>query len=314
MTAAIEARDLTKTYGSGRGIAGATLTVAPGEKLGFLGPNGAGKTTFIRLVLGLLRPDTGSVRIMGHDVATARMRALAEVGYLPGELELLGGLSGTRTLDVLARLHPRPPSLRGELCEVLGLPARDLRRRVREYSRGMKQKLALVSALQHDPPVAILDEPTGGLDPVVQLRLLDWLDGRARAGRTVVLSSHVLAEVESLCDRVAMVRDGVLLPVRALGGAGLGGMRSVAVRFAGPTDPGRYRVDGVGAVEIDGGVHRFTLAAPPAPLLERLAGLGVTDLVMEPLRLEDAFRELYDGVPGPAPAPVGPRGGIAAAP
>jgi len=293
VTPAIEARGLTRIYGEGRGIADATLEVARGEKLGFLGPNGAGKTTFIRLMLGLLRPDRGEVRVMGHDVAADRMRALAEVGYLPGELELYPGLRGATVLDVLGRLHPRPPVLRGEVLEVLGLPGADLRRRVREYSRGMKQKLALVSALQHDPPLVILDEPTGGLDPVVQLRLLDWLDGRARAGRTVVLSSHVLAEVESLCDRVAMVRGGRLLPVREVNGLGLGAMRSVAVRFGTPVDPGAYAVDGLGGVEVDGDVHRFTLSAPPAPLLARLAGLPVADLTMEPVRLEDAFRALY---------------------
>ena len=293
MTPAIEARALTRVYGEGRGIADATLEVARGEKLGFLGPNGAGKTTFIRLVLGLLRPDRGSVRVMGHDLATDRIAALAEVGYLPGELELYGGLRGARVLDVLGRLHPRAPVMRGEVLEVLGLTRSDLRRRVREYSRGMKQKLALVSALQHDPPLVILDEPTGGLDPVVQLRLLDWLDGRARAGRTVVLSSHVLAEVESLCDRVAMVRAGRLLPVREVGGLGLGAMRSVALRFAQPVAPAAYGVAGVGEVEVEGLTHRFTLSAPPAPLLERLAALPVADLVIEPVRLEDAFRALY---------------------
>jgi ABC-2 type transport system ATP-binding protein len=215
VTAAIDAHALTKTYrGSAKGIADVTLRVERGERVGFLGPNGAGKTTFIRLVLGMLRPDAGRVSVMGHDVAGDRMAALAEIGYLPGELELYPTLSGRRVLDMLAALHPRPPVLRDEVLEVLGLGAADTRRRVREYSRGMKQKLALTAALQHDPPVIILDEPTGGLDPVVQLRLLEWLGDRARAGRTVVFSSHVLAEVESLCDRVAMVREGRLLIVR----------------------------------------------------------------------------------------------------
>lgn len=297
-TPAIDAEDLTKRYGRQRGVEAVTLRVEPGERFGFLGPNGAGKTTFIRLVLGMLRPDAGRVRVLGHDLAAQRMAALSQIGYLPGELELFPGLPGGRLLDMLAHLHPRPPVLRTELLDVLDLAAADLRRRVREYSRGMKQKLGLVAALQHDPPVVILDEPTGGLDPVVQLRLLDWLAGRARAGRTVFFSSHILAEVETLCDRVAMIRDGRLLAVRAVGDLGLGSMRSARVEFTEAVSPVAYRVPGVGEVTVEGMVHRFTLTDTPAPLLARLAALPVRDLVLEPLRLEDAFRTLY--LPGEA--------------
>jgi ABC-2 type transport system ATP-binding protein len=135
---------------------------------------------------------------------------------------------------------------------------------------------------------------------VVQLRLLDWLDGRARAGRTVFFSSHVLAEVESLCDRVAMVRDGRLLLVREVRDLGLGTMRSVRARFSRPVDPADYAVDGVGRVTVDGRDHAFTLTAAPGPLVSRLAGLPLEDLVMEPARLEDVFRELYEPERDPA--------------
>jgi ABC-2 type transport system ATP-binding protein len=215
------------------------------------------------------------------------------VGYLPGELALYGSLSGTRTLDMLARLHPRPPVLRGDLLDVLGLEPADLRRPVRQYSRGMKQKLGLVAALQHDPPLAILDEPTGGLDPVVQLRLMDWLGERARAGTTIVFSSHVLAEVESLCDRVAMVRDGRLLLVNAVEDLHLSALRRVTVRFAGPAAPAGFAPAGVRDAETDGAEWRCTLSGPPAPLLAALAALPVEDVVIAPFTLEDAFRALY---------------------
>ncbi len=280
-------------YGPSAGVDGVDLIVERGECFGFLGPNGAGKTTFIRLALGLIRADSGDVSVMGHDVHSDRMAALAQVGYLPGELGLYAGLSGRRTLDALARLHPRPPALRDDLCRVLELDDAALRRRVRAYSRGMKQKLGLVAALQHDPPLAILDEPTGGLDPVVQARLLEWLAGRSRAGRTVFFSSHVLAEVEELCDRLSMIRDGRLLFTGALAELRGARTRHVEVEFSEPVDPARYAGEGVGAVEVVGARHRFSLSGDPAPLLAALSRLPVADVAIERPGLEDAFRDLY---------------------
>ncbi len=282
-------------YGRSVGVIEVDLDVHPGESFGFLGPNGSGKTTFIRLALGLIRPTAGRVAVMGHDVAADRMAALGEVGYLPGELGLYPALTGERTLDALARLHPRPPSARERLCEALELDGATLRRRVREYSRGMKQKLGLVAALQHDPPLAILDEPTAGLDPVIQGRLLGWLEGRAAAGRTVVFSSHVLAEVEELCDRVAMIREGRLLLVGPVAELRRARTRAVEVQFAEPVDPSRYAVPGVAGVRVDGARHRFSLAGDPQPLLAALSRLPVADVSIERASLEDAFRDLYEG-------------------
>jgi len=290
---AIEAAALTRMYGRAVGVEGIDLRVGRGECFGFLGPNGAGKTTFIRLALGLIRPTSGRVAVMGHDVARDRMGALAEVGYLPGELGLYPSLAGGRVLDALGRLHPRPPVLRDELLRVLELPETDLRRRIREYSRGMKQKLGLVAALQHDPPLVILDEPTGGLDPVVQGRLLEWLAGRARQGRTVFFSSHVLSEVEELCDHVAMVRDGRLVLAGPVDELRRGRSRRVEVRFTEPVDPSRYAVDGVGDVEVDGLRHRFSVAGEPRALLAALAALPVDDVAIAPPSLEESFRHLY---------------------
>jgi beta-exotoxin I transport system ATP-binding protein len=290
---AIEASAIRRMYGPSAGVDGVDLIVERGECFGFLGPNGAGKTTFIRLALGLIRADSGDVAVMGHDVHRDRMAALAQIGYLPGELGLYAGLTGRRTLDALARLHPRPPELREDLCRVLELDDAALRRKVRSYSRGMKQKLGLVAALQHDPPLAILDEPTGGLDPVIQARLLEWLAGRSRAGRTIFFSSHVLAEVEELCDRVAMIRAGRLLFTGALADLGGARTRHVEVAFAEPVDPERYAGAGVGPVEVDGARHRFSLSGDPAPLLAALSRLPVADVAIERPGLEDAFRDLY---------------------
>lgn len=289
----MQAVGLTKRYGATVGIEGLDLEVRPGERLGLLGPNGAGKTTVIRLVLGMLRPTEGSVAVMGHDLAADRRRALGCLGYLPGELGLMRGITGRRTLDALARLHPRPPVFREELLRRFELPEADLRRRVREYSRGMKQKLGLVQALQHDPPVIVLDEPTGGLDPVMQARLLDWLAARAAAGRTVLFSSHVLAEVEEVCDRVAMVRGGRLLLVREVDELRRERVRRVEVAFGRPVDPDAYRTAAMGPVEVSGAVHAFALRGEPAALIRALAPLPVIDLSVERAGLEDVFRALY---------------------
>ena len=303
---AISARGLSKSYGDGvMALDGVDLEVAPGERIGFLGPNGAGKTTFIRLALGILRPTAGTVAINGHDLATDRMAALADVGYVPGDLGMIRQVTGKQMLDALGRLHPRPPVLQQHLLRMLDLDDAALRKRIREYSTGMRQKLGLVAALQHDPPVVILDEPTSGLDPVMQARILQALEERARHGRTIFFSSHVLGEVDELCDRVAMVRDGRLLLVRDVDALRRARVRSVEVLFDGEVDPSAYAVDGIGEVRVEGHVHRFALSGDPGPLLARLGALSPRDITIEAARLEDVFRALYLG-DDPPPDEVGP--------
>ena len=290
---AIRAEGLGKRYGAVDALAGLELDVAPGERMGLLGPNGAGKTTAIRLMLGMLRPTSGRVAIAGYDLATERRSALGEVGYLPGELGLIREISGAHQLRAFARLHPRPPTEQRALLSRFELGPGDLARPVRQYSRGMKQKLGLVAALQHDPPVIILDEPTSGLDPVMQARLIELLDERARAGRTVLFSSHVLAEVEELCDRVAMVRAGRLIVVESVSKLRSERVRSVAITFRAPVEPAAYAVPEISAVHVAGRVHEFALSGDPSPLLGRLASLPVEDIAIETARLEDVFRERY---------------------
>lgn len=293
---AIRAQGLGKSYGAGvMALEDIDLEVAPGERLGFLGPNGAGKTTFIRCALGILNPTAGSIAIRGHDITHDRMAALAEVGYVPGDLGMIRAVSGRRMLDALAALHPRPPVLQDRLLAALDLGPDDLRRRIRDYSTGMRQKLGLVAALQHDPPVIILDEPTSGLDPVMQARLLEVLDERAREGRTVFFSSHVLGEVDELCDRVAMVRGGKLLLVRDVNELRRARVRTVEVLFDRSIDPSAYEVEGMGEVRVEGHVHHFTLSGDPGPLLARIGPLAPLDITIEAARLEDVFRALYLG-------------------
>jgi ABC-2 type transport system ATP-binding protein len=211
--AAIETAGLTKIYGNGAvGIADLDLAVAEGEVIGFVGPNGAGKTTTIRLLLDFLRPTRGSARLLGLDVRRDSLEVRRRIGFLPGDLALYGALTGAETLAFFARLRRGlAPRLRGEILEWLEFPPEMLRRKVRTYSTGTRQKLGLAVALQHDPTLAILDEPTTGLDPLVRRRFHEAIRGWRRNAHTLFLSSHDIGEVESLADRVCVVRQGRLV-------------------------------------------------------------------------------------------------------
>ncbi|MFL5679602.1 MAG: ABC transporter ATP-binding protein, partial [Chloroflexota bacterium] len=223
---AIETRGLTKRYGHRRrpGLPGGkrggktlvalddlAINVRHGEIFGFLGPNGAGKSTTIRLLLGYLHATAGSASVLGFDAARDSVEIRRRVGYLPGGIALYDALTGERLLDYLGRLTGRPPVRRAELLDRLELSEASLRRPVRDYSRGMRQKIGIVQALQHDPELAILDEPTEGLDPLMQRAFYEILEELRASGRTIFFSSHVLSEVERVCDRVAIIRGGRLV-------------------------------------------------------------------------------------------------------
>lgn len=211
MSAVIEARELTKLYGPARGIDHLTLSVEKGEIFGFLGPNGAGKTTSIRLMLGFLRASRGEVRLLGRRSGPGTTSVRKQIGYLPGELGLNESYTGMRTLRFFEKLSGSKAPLREWLCKQLQLTPSELKRKIKTYSKGMKQKLGIVQALQHDPELVLLDEPTGGLDPLVQASFFEILRELRDRGRTIFFSSHVLSEVERLCDRVAVVRDAKLV-------------------------------------------------------------------------------------------------------
>ncbi len=271
---------------------GVTLSVRPGEIFGFLGPNGAGKSTCIRLLLGFLHPTAGTARVLGLDTEADGVAIRARVGYLPGGIALYDAMTGRDLLDYLAALSGRSPTLRPRLVDGLELSARDLARPVRDYSRGMRQKLGIVQALQHDPELAILDEPSEGLDPLMQRAFYEILDELRAAGLTVFLSSHILSEVERVCDRVAIVRRGRLVALEEIGALLARRRRSVEMRVDGPP-PSLAGVPGVtGVVVIDGHV-RCHLEGDARPFLAAIAGWPVTDLTIEAARLEEAFLELY---------------------
>ncbi|MAE62821.1 MAG: ABC transporter [Phycisphaeraceae bacterium] len=269
---AIETRGLTVRFGAVPGVLDLDLEVQVGEVFGFLGPNGAGKTTTIRTLLDLLRPDSGDARIFGTEVRSGGGALRADIGYLPGDLALFASLTGSQTLRLFERLVDRAPVLRDEVLERLNLDDEALRRRVRTFSTGMRQKLGIVCAFQHDPRLLILDEPTTGLDPLGRDAFLELVRSRRAAGRTVFLSSHVLDEIDRCADRVGLVASSRLRLVAPVQQLRATRPRRVALRYEG------------------GRTESFTYTGSPGEMLAELDTDGLVDLEVRAASLDDVFR------------------------
>jgi ABC-2 type transport system ATP-binding protein len=292
---AIAIRGLTKRFGRLVAVRALTLEVEPGQVFGFLGLNGAGKTTTIRILLDLLRPTAGTAAILGHDCQTDGLAARAQVGYLPGEVGFYRDMTGRQVLDLLSRLSHLPTHApwQRELLERLDFRNQDLDRRLREYSTGMRRKLAIVQAFQADPPVLILDEPTEGLDPIMQEAFYDLLVETRRRGRTVFFSSHVLSEVERVCDRIAVLRKGELAIAATVGEVRALAPRRVRVRFQRPVaapDPFPASVE---RVHVTPTAWELRVDGPLGPLITALGGLPVDDVEVRESRLEDVIIGYY---------------------
>lgn len=289
---ALKTEALTHLYRNGRGIREIDLEVRQGEVFGFLGPNGAGKTTLIRTVMGFLRPQGGRIEVLGLDARGRSQAVRQRVGYLPSDPALYDFLTGAQNLDLALSLRGvRDRSRAKGLAERLEV---DLGRRLKSLSRGNKQKVAIMVALAHDPDVLILDEPTSGLDPLVQEVFRDLIQEERSRGKTVFFSSHVLSEVEQLCDRVGVIRDGRMVAVGAVESLKVRRVKYVSVEFAGAA-PDLSRVPGVEAAQATGRRVRFTLNGSLDPLLAELARHSLTDLTIGDPPLEEIFRALYEG-------------------
>jgi ABC-2 type transport system ATP-binding protein len=301
-----------------RALEDLSIEVRAGEIFGFLGPNGAGKSTTIRLLLGFLRPTSGSAHVLGLDIVRESVEIRRRVGYLPGGIALYDSLTGRGLLDYLGELTGRPSTRRADLVERLELSERTLRRPVRDYSRGMRQKIGIIQALQHDPELAILDEPTEGLDPLMQRAFYGILDGLKAEGRTIFFSSHVLSEVERVCDRVAIVRRGRLVALQDVPSLLEHRKRNVELRAPDGNLPALEGVPGVsGVARATDGRLTCQLEGDVGPFLAAIAGHRITDLTIEPAHLEEAFLELYEdaepgdaasGSDGTAPTAAAPAG------
>jgi ABC-2 type transport system ATP-binding protein len=293
MVNAIEVRGLGKSFGRTRALDGLDLTVRTGEVHAFLGPNGAGKTTTIRILLGLLRKDSGEASLLGGDPWRDAVALHARLAYVPGDVTLWPSLTGGEIIDLLGRLRGAgsvlDPKRKQALIERFAL---DPAKKARAYSKGNRQKVALIAALASDAELLIFDEPTAGLDPLMEATFRDCVQDEHRRGRTVLLSSHILAEAEALSDRVTIIRDG-----RAAETGTLAELRHLT----------RVTVDAelAGPVSLDGlaGVHAAEIQGPRLhcevdhgalnDVLARLTAAGVLDLTCRPPTLEELFLRYY---------------------
>ncbi len=292
---AIAISGITKRYGKLTAVSNLHLEVTPGEIFGFLGLNGAGKTTTIRILLDLLRPTSGRAFLFGRDCQAEGLEARSLVGYLPGEMGLYSDLTGHEVLHFLAGLNRQKVELRyrRELEDRLELRETDLHRKLREYSTGMKRKLGIIQAFQADPQLLILDEPTEGLDPLMQESFYQLVAEVRRRGRTVFMSSHVLSEVERVCDRIALLRNGGLALLSTVEETRRLAPRRVRVFFAEDVQPVSGLPPGHQIVETKPREWNLRVEGLLGPLLTMLAPLPVNDLEVEEARLEDVLIEYY---------------------
>jgi ABC-2 type transport system ATP-binding protein len=294
MVNAIELNGLTKTYGSSRGLIELSLSVERGEVFGYLGPNGAGKSTTIRLLLDLIRPTSGTARVLGMDPRADAVQVHARIGYLAGDFVAPGRQRVGAALRFLAALRGGACADRIDaLCDRLEL---DQDKQISALSKGNRQKVGLVQAFMHEPELLILDEPTSGLDPLAQQIFLDMVAEAAAGGQTVFMSSHIMSEVEAVADRVAIIREGRLVALDTVAGLRTDAVREVEVTFTRPVDTAEFSdLAGVADVHTDGTVLRCQVTGSPDALLRALAGHHVAGLLVTEPALEDLFHSYYTG-------------------
>ena len=288
----IETAKLTKFYGPHRGIVEVDLAVEPGEIYGFLGPNGAGKTTTIRLLVDLIRPTSGRSFVFGIETTVDPVAIHRRIGYLPGEFALFDRLTGGQTIEYFANLRGGvDPLYQADLVARFDL---DPSRRFKEYSKGNKQKVGLVVALQHRPDLLILDEPTSGLDPLVQQTFFELLRDTVAEGRSAFLSSHILGEVEKTCDRVAIIRDGRIVTVDRVEALRDLAYHQVELRFAAPVPASEFSsLPGVSDVSATAGGLQMRVTGSMAPVVEAAARHGLVDFETREPSLEQTFLAQY---------------------
>ena len=284
----IETYNLTKYYGKIKGVEDLTFSVKKGEIFGFLGPNGAGKTTTIRTLLGYLYPTKGSATIFGKDIIKDNVEIKKEVAYIPGDLNIYGHLTGKQFLDYFASLRNREMVLLNELLGIFEVP---LERKVKGYSEGMKQKLAIIQAFMDDPEMVIMDEPTSGLDPLLQQKFYEFIIKQKNKGRTMFFSSHVLGEVDKICDRVGIIRNGELVALEDVETLKHKRGKKIRVKikekpemFSGPKD-----------MKIKDGWIEFIASDSIDSWIKKISEYTIIDLEINDFALEDIFIHYYKG-------------------
>ncbi len=292
MRAVIEADRLTKSYGKARGVVDLSFEVASGQVFGYLGPNGAGKTTTIRTMLDLIRPTSGHISVFGLDPREDGPVVRARVGYLPGEFGLYERWTGAEYLRTFAGLRGGVPwAVISGLADRLKL---DLSVRIRSLSHGNKRKVGLIQAMMHEPDLLVMDEPTQGLDPLVQHEFYALIDEARARGATVFLSSHVMPEVERVCDQVAIIREGRLVEVADIGELKSNALRKIDLHFAEPVPTDAFvSLASVVAVEANGDEIRLTIRGPLDQVIKEAARHTVVTVETHEPSLEDVFLDVY---------------------
>ncbi|MPM49748.1 Vitamin B12 import ATP-binding protein BtuD [bioreactor metagenome] len=288
----IDVRDVTMTYPSGKGIFDVTFQVGEGQVLGYLGPNGAGKTTTIRCLLGFTKPNLGSCTIGGLDCVARAPQIQKTLGYIPGEIAFLDGMTGTDFLKFMAQMRGmKDLSKQKELIERFEL---DPRKEIKKFSKGMKQKLGIVTAFMHDPSVLILDEPTSGLDPLMQNRFIELVVEQKKAGKTILMSSHMFEEIERTCDEVIIIKDGTLVEKNDVGALKGSQRKAYIVKFRRPEDIAlivsqKFTVDQVfgNTAEI------YVKGEEVGRLMKALSALDIEALDTKAQTLEEVFLNYY---------------------
>jgi len=305
----IDIDHLQKSYGSIQAVKGISLQVERGEIFGFLGPNGAGKTTTIRCMLDVIRPTSGSIHVLGFNAQRDKHELHQHIGYLPGDVRLPGDMTGRQILDYFSRLQGLEPVLLQDLVSRFDV---EMKRPLKGYSKGMRQKIGIVLAFMCDPEVLILDEPTSGLDPLLQRTFNDFLLEEQARGRTIFMSSHIMSDVEKVCQRVAVIRRGELITVEAVETLRQKAGQRVIVEFGNSANLNistltqeLERIPGVSNVIRNNSSYHFNISGTMDPLIKALSSYEVVRLQVEEAPLEEVFLTFYeDESPVPTSTPA----------
>lgn len=289
---AIEINNLTKTYGNSRGISDISFKIEEGEIFGFIGPNGAGKSTTIRTLLSLIYPTSGSAKIFGKDCIEFAPEIKKEIGYLPSEVFYYDNMKVMDLLKYSASFYKKDCTKRiKELAEIMDL---DLSKKIDDLSLGNKKKVGIVQGLLHEPRLIILDEPTSGLDPLMQQRFFDLLEEENKKGATILFSSHILSEVQRLCDRVAIIKEGRIVTVEKISTLKENNYKRFKVETTEAIDQNYFNIDGVNNIEKNGNTISFIFKGNINNVMKKIAEIDIENLWIEEPDLEEIFMHYYE--------------------
>ncbi|MBS8266142.1 ABC transporter ATP-binding protein [Mesobacillus boroniphilus] len=288
----IEIKNLTKMYGKARGIEDVSFNVKEGEIFGFIGPNGAGKSTTIRTLLSLIYPTSGSATIFGKDIITAAPEIKKDIGYLPSEVFYYDNMKVIDLLKYSASFYKKDCTKRiKELADIMEL---DLTKKIDDLSLGNKKKVGIVQGLLHEPKLIILDEPTSGLDPLMQQKFFDLLEKENKKGATILFSSHILSEVQRLCDRVAIIKEGRIVTVEKISTLKENTYKKFKIESNSVIDKSLFDIDGVNQLEQDGGTISFLFRGNINSIIKKIAETEIANLWVEEPDLEEIFMHYYE--------------------